>query len=270
MAKKNQNTMETLRAYRTDPTIKRVRRFYGIMGFVFVVFMFINMLTSDNVFTNVSKIYAENKDSLNTINTIWDNLTTINENVLLMATVKEEETNEMTIYEEQIEKAFADIDNLAQKYYAYAEKEESEPLQRRFNHAVYAINNYQSNYETVKLRLLQSDDTDTGEIYQKQLRPYAVAAKEMLDMAIEICEDINEVHEANAQSAHNVAQWILTVLLVVMIISMWFAGTYQIRSIVEVKQQSKELTEASNKVQKEVNRLCNDQYPHRYEKQICT
>ncbi len=241
---------------RRDKTIRRVSRMYGIVGTVIVIVTVLNMIIQNSVYKRTRDVMDENLKATETIATIQQNFSEINENVLLL--ISSLDTPEIArVAQETTEKnisAFGEIDKLIETYQKLSIASDDN-IQRRFNHAIYAIDAYKRKINDVKDTVITMSHESGMDIYNQELAPLQITAAEMLQATVDISKKTGEVQEFNAKNMRGWAQGGLSAMLVFTVAFLFFIGRNQINSIIEMRQKEQEITEAGNRLTKSRKKL---------------
>lgn len=253
MAKRNRNMMDMTR--RKDPVIRKVRRIYVIMGLVYLVVVAFNMIVENFAYVDIRNQYRKNISSVNTVSDIQSDFAQVSQNVLLFVSGEKEHAGIDIL--NAIENGFIEIENQQKEYQdTYLKsKSNSEMLERRFKHATYALNAYKRKIDEVKNSLADIEHEVAVSIYTQELEPLQVTANEMLTAVVEISIAEREQAEQSIAYKHGVAQGVLVIMSVLLLISLWILGNRQVKTLMEVQQQTRELNEASARLTKSRKKL---------------
>lgn len=249
MAKNNRSTIDRKR--RKDPVLRKTKRAYITMALVYLVVIAFNMVVENFVYLGSRSQYDKNISSVNTIDMIQNEFAQINQDVLLFV-AGEEEHNGINILN-SIENEFIEIEN--QKDIYLKEIADSDLLKRRFTHATYALSAYKRKINEVQDSLVTMEHESVVSIYTQELEPLQVTANEMLNAVVEISTAECQKAEQQTTLNHIIAQTSLIIVSIILFISLWVLGNRQIKTLLEVQQQSRELNEASARLTKSRKKL---------------
>jgi diguanylate cyclase (GGDEF)-like protein len=155
---------------------------------------------------------------------------------------------------ENITADFEKIDVLSAEY-KKLNTNSGEDLQRRFSHAEYAISAYKRRIDDIKQEISTLTHESGMNVYNQELAPLQITAAEMLQATVEIGTKAGEEQEYRAKNIRGWAQGLLTIVLLITIVVLFFIGRSQINSIIEIRQKEQELTEAGNRLTKSKKKL---------------
>jgi len=253
MAKKRRGFDLSLRR---DKTIRRISRMYGIVSMVIVVVTLLNMIVQHAVYTRTRNTFEQNLASLTQVSEIQSKFDDVNEHVLLL--INSLGTPEIgRVSEEVVENITADFAAIdtASAAYKQINANAEQDLLKRFSHAEYAISAYRRKINEVQDELGTLDHNSGTNIYNQELAPLQTTAAEMLQAVNEIGGKAGDIQVYNAKNMRAWAQGILTIMLVFTVAFLWYVGSSQINSIIEIRQKEQEITEAGNRLTKSKKKL---------------
>ncbi|MDE5793006.1 MAG: GGDEF domain-containing protein, partial [Oscillospiraceae bacterium] len=92
-------------------------------------------------------------------------------------------------------------------------------------------------------------------IYIQELEPLQVTANEMLNAVVEISTAECQKAEQKTTLNHIIAQASLIIVSIILLVSLWVLGNRQVKTLMEVQQQARELNEASARLTKSRKKL---------------
>ncbi|MBD5142139.1 MAG: GGDEF domain-containing protein [Ruminococcus sp.] len=239
------------RKQRKDPVLRKTKRAYVAMALVYLIVIAFNMVVENLVYLGSRSQYDKNISSVNTIDAIQNEFAQINQDVLLYV-AGEKEHNGINILN-SIENEFIEIENLKDVY--LKDIADSDLLRRRFIHATYALDAYKRKIDEVQDNLADMENESVVSIYTQELEPLQVTANEMLEAVVEISTADCKKAEQQTTLNHIIAQASLIVVSIILFIALWILGNRQIKTLIEVQQQTRELNEASARLTKSRKKL---------------
>lgn len=221
--------------------VRRIGRFYGIAGCIAVLFIAFNMVVENYVYVLSRHVYEQNMASVQTMSSINDKLSEINDRIMLMV-ANMSDVGEM----EYIAADFDEISELRGQYLLLEGHSEMEL--RRFNQAYYSIMAYQRKINDVGPNLPNSGFESAHNIFTQELDPLRQCATEMLHATVEISNSNASANVHSASLHHGFAQMTLIILTISGVIALFLAGRAQINRTLEMHQKEEELEEASDRL----------------------
>lgn len=252
MARKNtrRNTIDVKR--RRDPGIRKISRMYIIMGIIYVVFIAFNMIVENLVYVNTRDQYDVSLESVNRVAVLRKEFSKINQNVLVLASVEVESEKQALL--NQIENSMITLGE-EEQIFLESVKDRSENATRRFKHVMYALDVYENKIDDIKDKLLTMDSKEAVDIYVQELNPLWMIANEMLGAVTEITSREAAMSRVKIAMNHGAAQISLVIMVIILIIMLVVFGNRQVKTLIEVQNQTRELNEASARLTKSRKKL---------------
>ncbi|MDE7120553.1 MAG: GGDEF domain-containing protein [Oscillospiraceae bacterium] len=249
-ARGKRNTMNRKR--RKDPGIRKISRLYLLMGIIYVVFIAFNMIVENLVYVNTRDQYDANLESVNQVAQIRKEFSKINQNILVLASVDVKPQKEALL--QQIENGLVTLGEQEATFFELV-GDSSENATRRFRHVVYALKVYENKINEIKGNLLEMNSEEAVAIYVQELNPLWMVANEMLGAVTEITSREAAMKRVKIAMNHGIAQGSLVVMVVILIITLILFADRQIKTLIEVQNQTRELNEASARLTKSRKKL---------------
>ena len=215
---------------------RRIQRIYGVVGLVFLLFMGINFLAENYVYTASRDTYQSIIESEQIISNIENQLYRINHEMLSIAAGVASDPMES---DANIVASFAEIKRQGNNYKAM--ENVSDKMLHRFTVAEYAIRAYER-----KIDELKSNPGSGGSgqsIYIQEVAPLQAVANEMLSALTDIGTQETARSEGSIATQHGFSQGILALLTLLLFTTMTVVGVMQIRSMQEIHEKESELDE---------------------------
>ncbi len=215
---------------------RRVQRIYAVVGLVFLVFMSINILGENYVYTQSRDTYQSIINSEQIISNIEHELYNINQEMLSIAAGVAEDPLQS---DASISASFNEIKRLGTSYKEM--QGVTEKLQHRFTVAEYAIRSYERKIDELKNNPQSASSTQN--MYRQEIAPLQAVANEMLAALTDIGTQETLRSEGSIAQQHGFSQGVLALLTVLLFTTMTIVGVMQIRSMQEIHEKESELDE---------------------------
>lgn len=222
----------------------RIGRAYTLAGIVLLAFCILNLVIENLVYVSSRRVYDRNIASVQYLSSMNDQLSDINENVLLLVAGMQD--NNGTDIMTNIDNAFGAITQYESAYNALGGQSALEL--RRYKQASLSMAAYQKKISDVRSQLTDAGSETARAVYMQELSPLQACATEMLMATIEIGTNAAKANVRRASLMHGISQAVLIALAILGVIALVMAGRRAVEASEEIERRGAELAEASERL----------------------